>query len=128
MEENTMTIMIIDDDEPIRKSLQFLLTCEGYTVEIANNGNDALKRLETVKPKIILLDIMMAPMDGLTFLNELTQQGRQKDYAIFVMTAMAGIADDLNEMRQQKIIRDFVIKPFIFSEKLLKDFHEICRV
>jgi CheY-like chemotaxis protein len=120
-------IMVIDDDEPIRKSLRLLLTAEGYQVETANDGSDALKKLETVKPKIILLDMMMAPMDGMTFIKSLMQTEQQKIYTIIVMTAMTGIVDELKEMQQQGIIRDFVIKPFVFSELLLQEIENIVK-
>ncbi|HEY4384674.1 MAG TPA: response regulator [Ktedonobacteraceae bacterium] len=118
-------IMIVDDDEPIRKSLQLLLTSEGYQVETASDGGDALKKLETVKPKIILLDIMMTPVDGLAFMQTLIERGIQKNYAIFIMTAMTDIIDKLKEMQGQGIIHDFMIKPFVFSEQFQEKIHQI---
>lgn len=118
-------IMVVDDDEPIRKSLRLLLMSEGHQVETASDGGDALKKLEAIKPKIILLDIMMAPVDGLAFMQSLTEKGIQKNYTIFVMTAMTDIIDKLKEMQEQGIIHDFMIKPFIFSERLLNEIHKI---
>src|SRR5579859_5522687 len=109
-------ILVVDDDEPIRKSLRLLLTAEGYQVETASDGSDALKRLTLIHPDVILLDIMMTPMDGLAFIQALVQMKKQKSYAIFVMTAMTGIVDELKDLQRQGIIRDFVIKPFVFSE------------
>ncbi|HTK08207.1 MAG TPA: response regulator [Ktedonobacteraceae bacterium] len=118
-------IMVVDDDEPIRNSLRLLLMGEGYQVETASDGGDALKKLGIVKPKVILLDIMMTPIDGLAFLKTLKEKGLQKNYAIFVMTAMTGIVDELKEMQSKGIIRDFMIKPFVFSDRLLEEIHHI---
>jgi len=120
-------ILVVDDDEPIRKSLRLLLTAEGYQVETASDGSDALKRLTLIHPDVILLDIMMTPMDGLAFIQALVQMKKQKSYAIFVMTAMTGIVDELKDLQRQGIIRDFVIKPFVFSERLLREIRIIVR-
>jgi CheY-like chemotaxis protein len=118
-------IMVVDDDKPIRDSLRLLLMGEGYQVETASDGSDALKKLEKVDPKIILLDIMMTPVDGLAFIKALIEKDLKKNYTIFVMTAMTGIVDELTEMQEKGIIRDFMIKPFVFSERLLEEIHRI---
>jgi CheY-like chemotaxis protein len=118
-------ILVIDDDESIRRSLRLLLTAEGYQVETANDDKDALKKMEMMTPSIILLDIMMTPVDGLAFIKTLIQMRKEKDYAIFVITAMTGIVDELKEMQQQGLIRGFVIKPFVFSEQLVQEIHRI---
>lgn len=119
-------LLVVDDDRSIRKSLQMLLRSEGYEVETASDGSDALKKLETLNPKVILLDIMMTPMDGLELLKVLVQAGRHKDYCIIVMTAMAGVIEELMEMHRQNIIYDFLIKPFVFSERVLQEIQRIC--
>jgi len=118
-------ILVIADDESIRRSLRLLLTAEGYQVETANDDKDALKKMEMMTPSIILLDIMMTPVDGLAFIKTLIQMRKEKDYAIFVITAMTGIVDELKEMQQQGLIRGFVIKPFVFSEQLVQEIHRI---
>lgn len=117
-------IMVVDDDEQTRKSLWLLLTAKGYQVEMASDGSDALKKLGTIKPKVILLDIMMAPMDGLTFIKSLLQTKTQNDYIIIAMTAMTDIINELKEMQQKGIILNFIIKPLVFSEFLLQEIED----
>jgi CheY-like chemotaxis protein len=61
------TILVVDDDLDVRRLLESCLTAEGYDVVTAANGWEALQRLETCRPSIILLDLMMPVMDGETF-------------------------------------------------------------
>jgi CheY-like chemotaxis protein len=57
-------ILLVDDDEHIRVTLGDFLAFEGFEVVLARTGREALQRLETCKPDLILLDIMMPGMDG----------------------------------------------------------------
>jgi CheY-like chemotaxis protein len=61
-------ILVIEDDNDIREGLKLLLEGEGYEVELAQNGQDALALLESTRPFVILLDVMMPIMDGYAFL------------------------------------------------------------
>jgi CheY-like chemotaxis protein len=64
-------VLIIDDDRDIREVLGELLAEEGFTVEAAWNGAEAMKRLRAgFRPDVIILDLMMPVMDGLTFRAE----------------------------------------------------------
>lgn len=120
-----LIILIIDDDESIRKSLRLLLLAEGYDVETANDGGDALLKLVSLKPQILLLDIMMTPIDGLAFLKRLVERGEHKKYVIYVMTAMAGIEDELIEYQKKGIIKDYIVKPFVFSDRILEEIRSV---
>ena len=59
-------ILIVDDTETPRKYHETLLTAAGYKVDLAKNGEEALEKIPTFKPDLILLDIDMPVMDGLT--------------------------------------------------------------
>jgi CheY-like chemotaxis protein len=61
------TILVVDDDLDVRRLLESCLTVEGYEVVTAANGWEALQRLETCRPSVILLDLMMPVMDGESF-------------------------------------------------------------
>jgi two-component system alkaline phosphatase synthesis response regulator PhoP len=58
-------ILVIDDEEDIRTLLQYNLEKEGFTVEIAEDGEKGVKILEDFKPDLVLLDVMMPGMDGI---------------------------------------------------------------
>ena len=65
-------VLVVEDDDDIRDVLEDLLTAEGYRVDVARDGLDALGKLGTsAPPPVILLDMMMPNMDGETFLKTL---------------------------------------------------------
>lgn len=62
-------MLLIEDDASINDAFSILLGKEGYEVEIAFDGKEALSRLDTARPDIILLDLLMPVMDGKEFLK-----------------------------------------------------------
>lgn len=60
-------ILVVDDDTDIRETLVQILEFEGFQVTCASNGEEAMARLKTLKPNLILLDLMMPVMNGLEF-------------------------------------------------------------
>ena len=64
------TILIVEDNAEIREAETRLLTSEGHSVITASNGRDALELLNSMRPDVILLDLVMPEMDGFTFLAE----------------------------------------------------------
>jgi CheY-like chemotaxis protein len=63
-------ILIIEDEKPLREAFSYLLQSEGYEVELAEHGKAGLERLKTFDPDLILLDMLMPIMDGMTFLQK----------------------------------------------------------
>ena len=63
-------ILIIEDEKPLREAFAFLLKSEGFEVDWAENGKAALPKLAKFKPDLLLLDMLMPVMDGMTFLRE----------------------------------------------------------
>jgi CheY-like chemotaxis protein len=81
-------VLIVDDDRDIREILGELLTEEGFTVEASWNGQTALTRLqEGLRPDVIVLDIMMPAMDGLTFRSLQRQHADLADIPVVGLTA-----------------------------------------
>ncbi len=78
-------ILIVEDEALLNEAYETVLTSEGYTVFKAFNGVEALEVLKTEKPDLILLDLRMPKMDGLTFLAEL-QKIDHPDYKIIVFS------------------------------------------
>jgi CheY-like chemotaxis protein len=83
------SILIIEDDEDIRTVLVEFLESLGHTVEAAVDGEKAMKVLKSgaTKPGLILLDMMMPVMDGLTFLGEYAKSFASEPVPIIAMTA-----------------------------------------
>lgn len=63
-------ILIIEDEKPLRDAFAYLLKSEGYEVALAENGKVGLQLLSSFKPDLILLDMLMPIMDGMSFLKE----------------------------------------------------------
>jgi len=101
-----MNVLVVDDQEVIRDTLQTALDDEGFTVECAANGKEALDILERWDPCVILLDLMMPVMDGWAFCEE---QRRSGDRTPVVLLSAAGGLDE-----QAKILcaAGFIAKPF----------------
>lgn len=81
-------ILVVEDDQSIRISLQDLLEMEGYRVQMAANGVEALKVLESSdKPNLILLDLMMPVMDGFQFRERMNSNPDLANIPVIVMSA-----------------------------------------
>ena len=76
MKNSSPTILIVEDDTDIRDLIRILLEADGYAVDVAGDGLDALQELRAgTKPALILLDLMMPRMDGEEFMKELSSTG-----------------------------------------------------
>ncbi len=81
-------ILIVDDDENNRALLSDTLAGEHYTLLEAVNGNDALKVAEKETPDLILLDVLMAGLDGITTLRKLKEQEKTRHIPVIMVTAL----------------------------------------
>jgi DNA-binding response OmpR family regulator len=79
-------IAIIEDDQAISQMYRFKFEAEGYTVETAENGKLGLQLAETMKPDIILLDLMMPEMTGDEMLALLRKTSWGKDIKVVILT------------------------------------------
>jgi CheY-like chemotaxis protein len=70
-------IMVVDDEENIRFLYKEELEDEGFSVELAKNGEEALEKLPEFKPDLITLDIKMPGMNGIEVLKRIREQDRQ---------------------------------------------------
>ncbi|MFN7650574.1 MAG: sigma-54-dependent transcriptional regulator [Acidobacteriota bacterium] len=107
-------ILIIDDEEDIRESLETLLTLEGYTVELAPLANAGLRRMEQSTYDLVLLDLMMPDKSGMEVLAEVRQ--RDRTTPIFLITAYGSI--DVAVQALKSGANDYFSKPWD-NEKLL---------
>jgi two-component system chemotaxis response regulator CheY len=100
-------ILIVEDDEVISQTLEFVLVEEGYAVVLAANGKEALTRVEVQPPRLILLDMKMPVMDGWAFAAAYRE--RPGPHApILVMTA----ARDTRSRAAEIGADGFIAKPF----------------
>jgi len=88
------TILIVDDNPVNLKLTKVLLVKEGYDVHTAVDAEEALKMLESLKPRLILMDIQLPGMDGLTLTRQLKAAPETKDIVILALTAYAMKGDE----------------------------------
>lgn len=90
---NCRSILVVEDDEEIRKSVVRALKSEGYTVLVAENGRIALELLGKLSPEelpsCMILDLMMPEMDGITLLETIDRDHRDRYAGIKVLIATA---------------------------------------
>jgi two-component system response regulator VicR len=108
-------ILVVDDEKPIADILQFNLQKEGYEVICAYDGEEALQKVEEVKPDLILLDIMLPQKDGM----EVCREVRKKyDMPIIMLTAKDSEIDKV--LGLELGADDYVTKPFSTRELLAR--------
>ena len=86
-------ILIIEDDVLVAKMYQKVLTFEGFTVDVAEQGREGLKKAKAGKPDLILLDIMMPKMHGLEVLDRLKVDPATKTIPVVILTNLSGAQD-----------------------------------
>ena len=87
MKKKHTRILLVDDEPDILEILEYNLTAEGYQVEKAINGIEALEKAATWKPHLVLLDVMMPEMDGIETCEQLRKRATSSNLAIVFLTA-----------------------------------------
>jgi YesN/AraC family two-component response regulator len=116
-------ILIVDDEEETRLGLSKLLSIKGYNVLTASNGVEALEVLRNKSASVIITDIKMPEMDGLTFLREIKKQIPAVN--VVIITGYGEVETYLEAMNLGAI--EFLHKPIQFGdlEKILKKLEDI---
>jgi len=117
------SVLITEDDYNFRDTLEDVLTEDGHTVVCARNGAEGLVALNRLpRPALILLDLHMPVMDGVTFLNHLRQRPDQADFEVIVMSALV----DPEWFRKLPGVVRAMRKPFDIEEiqSLVSEFAE----
>lgn len=92
-------VLVVDDDPAIVGFVEMALSDEGYRVETASNGREALEEIEKDKPSVILLDLTMPVMNGYEFFTELKKRRNGSGMIpVVVMTAGQRAKEAANEM------------------------------
>jgi len=88
MADSFKSILLVDDDLTLREMYTERLKAEGFTVQTAKDGEEAIQMATETKPNIILLDIMMPKINGLDVLKKLKEQEETKAIPVIVLTAL----------------------------------------
>ena len=108
MPEESHKIAIIEDDSAISQMYRIKFEAEGYTVDTAENGKIGLELIKSMKPDIVLLDLMMPVMRGDELLAELRASDWGKDQKVIILTNM-GEQEAPDPIKRLNVI-DFIVK------------------
>jgi two-component system response regulator MprA len=109
-----MRILVVDDERAVRDSLRRALTLEGYEVDLAADGDEALARLQSheVNPDAVVLDVLMPGLDGLEVCRRLRAAGSR--VPVLMLTARDQVEDRVAGLDAGA--DDYVVKPFALEE------------
>jgi len=104
------TILVVDDDPDIARFVEVNLRSAGYDVAVAGDGEEALEKAGTLRPDLVLLDVMMPRIDGFEVAQRLRKNPQTANTSIIMLTAKALSADKVTGL--QSGADDYIIKPF----------------
>jgi two-component system, OmpR family, response regulator MprA len=105
-------VLVVEDDPHVREAVERALRFEGYDVETAVDGNDALLRIEGVAPDVIVLDVLMPGTDGLAVCRILRDRGNHTP--VLMLTARHEVSDRVAGLDAGA--DDYLVKPFALDE------------
>ena len=111
-----MRILVVDDDRAVRDSLRRSLEFNGYEVALANDGVEALARINGLAPDALIVDVMMPRLDGIETTRALRAAGN--DVPILVLTARDSVNDRVDGLDAGA--DDYLAKPFALDELLAR--------
>jgi twitching motility two-component system response regulator PilH len=111
-------ILLVDDSKTELHHLSEILLKRGYQVRTAENGEEALKRLDEEKPDLILMDVVMPGQNGFQLTRHITRDERFADVPVIMCTSKNQETDKVWGIRQGA--RDYVVKPVKAEELLAK--------
>jgi two-component system response regulator MprA len=107
---------VVDDDRAVRESLRRSLSFNGYSVDLAEDGVEAIEAINNERPDAVVLDVMMPRMDGLEVCRQLRSTG--DDLPILVLTARDSVSERVGGLDAGA--DDYLPKPFALEELLAR--------
>jgi diguanylate cyclase (GGDEF)-like protein len=104
------TILVVDDDPDIARFVEVNLRSAGYDVSVASDGEEALEKASTLRPDLVLLDVMMPRIDGFEVAQRLRRNPQTSNTSIIMLTAKALSTDKVLGLTAGA--DDYIIKPF----------------
>ena len=110
-----ISVLIVEDDRNIAELLQMYLEKEGYAVTVAHDGSQGLSKFRTIKPDLVLLDVMMPVMDGWSVCKTIRSESQTP---VIMLTAKGETDDKVNGLKIGA--DDYITKPFEMKEVLAR--------
>ena len=109
-------ILVVDDDIDILSVMEILLTMKGFEVEVTAKGENTFPKIQTFKPDLILLDVLISGHDGRTICRKLKANKETMHIPVIMFSAHPGAAATIAEYGAN----DFIAKPFDVTSLLQK--------
>lgn len=109
---NQHSILVVDDELLIRDLLYDFFTDQGWDISVAENGEKALEILRDRKIDLVLTDLKMPVMDGLTLTTEVREN--YPELPVVIMTGFPSVDSAVSALRQK--VADYIIKPFNINQ------------
>jgi len=110
-------VVLVEDETNIAEAIRFLLSREGWRVEVLANGGNAVQIIRAAQPDLVMLDVMLPGKTGFEILAELREDRSLADLPILMLTARGQARD--REMALQAGVSRFMAKPFSNKEMLM---------
>ena len=110
MNQQKRRILIVDDEPEIHAVLGKMLVREGYEIQSANSAEESYEKVESFKPELVILDIMMPKVSGIDVCNKLKGDPTTKDIMILIVSARDAQEDRIEGLAHGA--DDYVSKPF----------------
>jgi len=104
-------VMIVDDHQDIVDSLKMVMEGEGYKTDFANDGQQLLDKLKTVKPDLVLLDVMMPGLTTKQILDAIKKNKKTASIKIIIVTVVRFTEDEKKALFHSKNVVDYISKP-----------------
>jgi len=112
------TVLIVEDEKALSGALLDKLSLEGFSVELAENGEQCLEKIKNVQPDLILLDLIMPKMTGIELLNKLKMSDEIKNTSIIVLTNIS------DTQKVSEVVENGVFDYFVKSNTSLDEIVE----
>jgi len=112
------SVLVVDDNKLIRRLATKLLTKNNYEVTSAINGRAALQQINSVKPDVILLDVMMPEMDGFECCRQIKNNDSTMDIPVILVSSNTETIDKIKGLEIGAA--DYIVKPFDYGELLAR--------
>lgn len=107
------SILVVEDNDDLLLLLRMVLESVGYKVETATNGREALARVDSIQPRLILMDIMMPETSGLEISRTIKEKPNHKSLPILLVSAVDRLKDELLDTSKADGI---IYKPFDLND------------
>lgn len=111
-----LKVLIVEDEMQVARLIELELSYEGYQVDIAKSGKEALEKVEKFKPDLILLDWVLPEIDGLEVTRRIRSDGNE--VPVIVLTGKDSLSDKVNSLDSGA--DDYLTKPFATEELLAR--------